>query len=407
MNRIGSGAWYFLKSWLAVVALTLLGVPSVFAEFAESVRDTKPSFSLRYRFEGVDQDGIEKEAQASTMKARLSWITPADPGFSIGLEGDFVFVLPPGADENFNSTQNGRIGYPVVADPTDFDLNQAFLRFHQEGFTLTAGRQRINHFEQRFVAGAAWRQNEQTFDALRIQSSHGALSLDYSYVMNVNRIFGPDDGIQPGDWEGDSHLFRGAAEIAEGQSLGAFAYLLDFENDNGPPNSTATYGIDYLGVWGPLSVMGSLARQKDWADSPLSYEATYYTVEARLKSGPMTFTAGYEVMGSDNRQAAFRTPLGSLHKFQGWADKFTGTPLAGVKDAYVAAATNLGPVALTLVAHDYRAAKGGADYGREFGVMASYPIRDNFSALVKFTQYDADEHATDTSKFWLMLTYRI
>ena len=186
----------------------------------------------------------------------------------------------------------------------------------------------------------------------------------------------------------------------------AFAYLLDFENDNGPPNSTATYGVDYRGALGPLSVTGSVARQTDWARSPLSYDATYYALEARLKRGPMTFTAGYEVLGSDGGRAAFRTPLGSLHKFQGWADKFTGTPPAGVEDAYVTAGTKLGPAALTLAVHDYKAAHGGADYGREIGILLNFPVWKNLVALLKFAHYDAEDHATDTNKFWLMLSYR-
>ena len=328
---VGSGNGGGKKGCSATDAMTAMAAfaalcasPTALADFADAVRETRPSAEIRYRLEAVDQQGMEKNARASTAKARLSWIVPAAQGFSAGLEGDYVFVVPPGSAERFNSTENGRTEYPVVADPTGFDLNQAFLRFRHDDLTVTAGRQRIVHFEQRFVGAVGWRQNEQTYDALRVQSSLGRVELDYSYVTGVNRIFGPGDGAQPGDWKGDSHLFRGTLTVSDGHSLGAFAYLLDFENDNGPPNSTATYGVDYRGAFGPLSVTGSVARQTDWARSPLSYNATYYALEARLRRGPMTFAAGYEVLGSDGGRAAFRTPLGTLHKFQGWADKFTG-----------------------------------------------------------------------------------
>ena len=402
-----------MNAMATVAALAALSAsPVAFSEstglsnFLGSALETKPSFEVRYRHEAVDQEGIEKDARALTAKARLAWIMPAENGFSVGVEGDYVFVFPPGVGEDFNSTENGHTEYPVVADPTGVDLNQAFLRYRHDDLTVTLGRQRIAHFEQRFIGVAGWRQNEQTYDALRVQSNHGRLSLDYSYVANVNRIFGPGDGAQPGDWEGDSHLFRGALKISDDHSLGAFAYLLDFENDNGPSNSTATYGFDYRGAFGPLSVTGTVARQTDWARSPLSYEANYYALEARLARGPMTFAAGYEVLGSDGGRAAFRTPLGSLHKFQGWTDKFTGTPSAGVEDAYVTASTNIGPAAVTLALHDFNSQHGGDDYGREIGILVNYPIWKSLVALFKFAHYDAEAHATDTNKFWLMLSYR-
>ena len=33
-----------------------------------------------------------------------------------------------------------------------------------------------------------------------------------------------------------------------------------------------------------------------------------------------------------NGVKGFTTPLASLHKFQGWADKFTATPANGIED---------------------------------------------------------------------------
>ena len=374
--------------------------------FAEATPVAKPSVEIRYRLETVDQDGIEKKATASTARARVGWTLAASERLSIGVEADYVFVVPPGSGGNYNSTENGRAQYPVVADPTDIDLNQMFLRYTGSNLTVTAGRQRVTHAGQRFVGAVGWRQNEQTYGAFRVQSSHGRTSLDYSFVFNVNRIFGPGDGAQPGDWEGDSHLLRGAIDLGEGQTVGAFAYLLDFENANGPPNSTATFGLDYLGTFGAFSLAGSIARQADWKNSPLNFKTTYYALEARLKRDPVTFAAGYEILGSDGGKAAFRTPLATLHKFQGWADKFLATPPAGIEDAYLSATKGFGPATLTLGFHRYQAVDGGADYGSEVDALVSYPIRQNLVVLLKLASYNAKEHATDTTKFWLMLTYR-
>ncbi len=380
-------------------------VPSqAFAGFAEGLQQTKPSFNIRYRMETVDQDGIDNEARASTVKARASWIMPSDDGFSLGLESDVVFLI---GDERYNSTTNGLTEYPVVADPTGVDLNQAYLRYRDGGLMVTMGRQRILHGSQRFVGGVAWRQNEQTFDALRVQSIHDTASFDYSYAVNVNRIFGPEGGAQPADWEGNSHLFRLAVKPAEGHEFGGFVYLMNFENDNGPPNANRTYGVDYTASFGAFSLFASVARQSDWGDNPNSYDAAYHTFEGRVKGGPVTYTLGYEVLGSDEGMAGFRTPAATLHKFQGWTDKFLATPAGGIRDSYLKAATKVGPGAFAIALHNFRAAEGGADYGREVDLSFSCPIGKRLNLLFKFAQYNAQDHATDTTKGWLVITYSI
>ena len=405
-TKVGDGCGLALRI-VPLAALILLAAPPAQAGFADSLRDTKPDFSVRYRLETVDQDGIDKNALASTAKARLSWMMPADEGISFGFEVDQVLLFPPGTKQKFNSTENGRTDYPIVADPLGFDLNQVLVRYRKENMILTAGRQRILHFQQRFLGGVAFRQNEQTYDGLRAQFSHGLASFDYSYIGNVNRIFGPGDGAQPGDWKGDTHALRGELKPAQGHVLGAFAYLMDFENDNGPANSNATYGVDYTAGFGPFSVTGSIARQSDYADNPVSYDATYYSLEARVTRGAMTLTGGYEVLGSDGGKAAFRTPLGTLHKFQGWTDRFLATPANGVADAYVTATARTGPVVVTLAYHDFQAEKGGADYGYEIGASLSWEIADRLNLQLKIADYSAKAHATDITKFWLMVNYRL
>jgi len=49
-----------------------------------------------------------------------------------------------------------------VVDPTGTDVNKGFLKYSNNEFSAVVGR-------QRFFCGVAWRQNEQTFDALRLQ----------------------------------------------------------------------------------------------------------------------------------------------------------------------------------------------------------------------------------------------
>ena len=120
--------------------------------------------------------------------------------------------------------ENGNTQFPVVADPEGLDLNQAFVKY-EEAVTVTFGRQRITHDGQ-LCGRRGVRQNEQTYDALRLQTEVGSVKLDYSYVWNVNRIFGPDDGAQPADWEGDTHLLNATLFDNGKHKIKGQAYLL-------------------------------------------------------------------------------------------------------------------------------------------------------------------------------------
>ena len=386
---------------VATCAAAVLLAPVASADFAEEARDTRPKFDLRYRLETVDQEGIEEDALASTAKARVSWIMDAAEGLSVGLEADHVFTV--GSDD-YHSLENGRTEFPVVADPTGTDLNQAFVRFRNGGTVLTAGRQRILHGEQRFVGGVAWRQNEQTFDGVRMQFTGDGVGVDYSYVARVRRIFGPEDGLQPAEWDSNAHFLRATYDPAKGHSLAAFAYLLDLENDNGPANSNASYGLNYVGTYGPATLSARVALQREWGDNPLTYDAPYYFVEAKWPIERVTIAAGHEVLGSDGGTAPVRMPVATLHKFQGWTDKFLSTPPAGVKDTYLTFSGNVGPVALTAALHEFVAAKGDMNYGREAGVSAVWSMGP-FGLQFKYARYHARELATDTNKAWFVVSY--
>ena len=390
--------------WATILVVAAGAVPANALDLGQAVADGTTDLGLRYRFEQVDQDGIDKQAKASTARARLTWNSKTDETFTFGIETDYAFVV---GIEDFNSSANGRTDYPLVADPEGLDLNQAFVRYAASDLTVTVGRQRINHGSQRFLGGVAYRQNEQTYDGLRVQNTLGAVHLDYGYLHNINRIFGPGDGAQPGDWFGNSHVFRATAAPGDGHTIAAFAYLLDFENANGPANSNATYGVDYQGVFDRLTITAAVARQSDWADNPVAYDAAFYEVQADVKLDALTLTAGVQSLGSDAGGATFRTPLGTLHKFQGWTDKFLIPPPTGVRDIWFSVSGKLGDATVTGAYHTFAADHGGADYGTEAGASVVYPLRDNVSFLFKVAQYAADSHATDTTKVWLMLDWKL
>src|SRR3546814_14452520 len=78
--------------------------------------------------------------------------------------------------------------------PENIELNRIQLQYMGiAGTVLTVGRQRINHDDQRFVGSVGWRDNEQTFDVVRIEnSSIRNLKIDLHYAWADRTIWGID-----------------------------------------------------------------------------------------------------------------------------------------------------------------------------------------------------------------------
>ena len=372
-------------------------------DWSKVLTDGDFNAGVRYRLERVRQDGIDDEATASTGRLRLGWVSGPLSGFSVGIETDYVFVV---GFNDYNSTVNQETRYPIVADPDGFDLNQLFLRYGTEDLHASIGRQRINHGAQRIVGGVAWRQNEQTFDAFRLQRD-GRLNLDYAYVWQVNRIFGPDEGIQPPTWDSNSHFFRAAFEPVEDQTIDVYAYLMDFQNDNGPANSNATWGASYNGTLPFIELSAAFAQQTDWGDNPTTYDATLLTADGRVDLKIFDLNFGYQRLGGDGVDHAFRTPLATLHKWQGWTDKFLTTPPGGVTDSWFAISKRILGADVILAYHDFRLEEQDLEAGRELGLAVTYTPIEKLDLQFKMARYWAEAHASDTTKIWAVASWNM
>jgi len=356
------------------------------------VKESKTKFNLRYRLETVDQDGIAEDATASTLKARITWQSGSFSKVKLNAELDHVMTL--GADDyNDASGESTKTQFPVVADPTGTDLNQLNLMFEKDKLSLIAGRQRIILGNQRFVGGVGWRQNEQTYDGVRAKfKMNRQLELDYSYIATINRIFGPDGPKK--DAEGGFQLFNANYKVNDMHKVTGFAYLLDYDGDSDAIN---TFGVDYNGKFNHIMTHASVAMQ-----SMGDFDATYLALDASMAFGQATVTLGWEQLGSDDGTYAFATPLATAHKFQGFADKFLTTPSDGIDDYYIKVGGKLAKVKLSAAYHMFNSVEGSTDYGSELDFVASYKAHKTTTVVAKFASYSADEHASDTTKFWLM-----
>ena len=113
-----------------------------------------------------------------------------------------------------------------------------------------------------------------------------------------------------------------------------------------------------------------------------------------------------ELMEGDGVKG-FTTPLATLHKFNGWADKFLATPPNGLEDKYLTGAVTLKAVGvfetLTLSAayHDYEAERVDAGYGEELNVSLAAKIK-KVNVMLKFADFEegALPAARATQKVW-------
>lgn len=401
----------YLTGFLSAAAL-LLAAPFAAGSdndtFASAVKAGKAGINVRARYEHVDQDNVPEKADALTARLRLNYKTGAWNGWSGFAEYDHVFHLL----SDFNSgagTSPGRGQYPVVADPKGSDLNQLYLGYKvNDDSMFRFGRQRILLDNQRFVGGVGWRQNEQTYDGLTFTTT--ALTnttLQYSYIAYVRRIFG--QSVSSGKNNVDSHLLNARIGLADGWTLTPYYYYID--NQDVPAFSTGTAGARLAGGFkagdtGEIKLVAEFATQSDAANNPVSFDAQYVHFDAAwvLENG-LSVGIGYESLGGDASVsgASFRTPLATLHKFQGWADRFLATPAEGIDDVFATVRYRAGQWNLTVVYHDFSAESGSGDFGTEFDLSAGTKISDNYSILFKGAFFSGDSPGyPDTNKFWIM-----
>lgn len=376
-------------------------------DLATAIASGSTSLNLRYRYEFVDQDVFSEDANASTVRLRLNYKTGAWRDWSGFVEFDQVMEV---FVDDFNSGAGtsgaNRSQYPVVADPEGPDLNQLYFQYApSDDWQTRVGRQRILLDDQRFVGGVGWRQNEQTYDSLSVAyTGFEKTRIFYSYVANANRIFGSD--VPAGDNDQDTHLLNVKVGLSEGWDVVGYAYLID--NDDAPTFSTNTFGLRVDGGFalgdGRAAVLADVARQSDAGSAPDSFDADYFRLQGTWTLDALSLGIGHESLGSDNGQG-FRTPLATLHAYNGWADQFLGTPGTGLDDLYFKAAYKVKPWNFQIVYHDFSAEAGSEDYGSEIDLSAGRGLGDRYKLLLKLAMFNADSTSyTDTTKAWVMLT---
>lgn len=366
-------------------------------------------FDSRLRYESVSQDGLD-DAEALTARVRLGYETRAWRGWRALAEVEGVTQLT----DDFNDTVNAQTTYPIVADPEAFELNRLHLAWSGgHGRSAVLGRQRIVLGNARFVGNVGFRQNEQTFDAVRLSArAWENATLTYIYIDRVRRIFG-DDSPQ-GEWDSDSHIVQADVGLPMGR-LSAYALALDFAG--APSQSSQTYGARWQHEWDVAGyrprVALEAATQSEYGDNSADFNLGYQLAEIGLRHGSWNVTLGGERLEGDDARG-FATPLATLHAFQGWADVFLTTPPDGVRDLYANVSYTTAPwpgeqpVTFAVAYHYFAEDSGDADFGDEWDASARVSLNAHLSLEAKAALFAGeDPRFADRNKFWLALEYRL
>ncbi len=386
------------------------------AEEADSLVDAltggKAYLDERLRLETVNEDAKALNGTATTLRTKFGYKTGVFKGLSGVIEFEHSAELAGG---DYNNGINGKGTYPAIIDANHTEVNQAYLAYTGiDKTTIAAGRQAINLGNQRFVGTVGWRQNDQTYDAVAIiNQSIKDLTAVYGYVWNVNRIFGNDHPM--GDLKTKTHVLNASYKGIKGLTIEAYGLMINLDALGAKGLNTKTFGLRASGAQaldGGTKILyaAEYATQSDYKINPTSFTAAYYNVEAGVGYKGLTAKVGLETLGSDNGLIAFTTPLATLHKFNGWADKFLGTPANGLRDVYGTVVYSIKGTEsamdgtnFAVVYHDFKSDFGDVHYGSEWDVSVSKKIFNRYNLLLKYANYNADTWSSNTKKFWVQV----
>lgn len=387
---------------------------------------TDVNYGLRLRNEQLNpQNGPTVEA--TTLKLRADAKHQINHSLSAFFQLDHVQPL-------FNKVPNDGVtnaGGPAIVDPKGTEVNQFHLTYQLEDINFLLGRQSITHGEQRFIGDLGFRQNDQTYDGLRVQTRFAEnVSIDYSYITQVNRIFGDDAGrtlsradirhnnlsgqrpaVQYGDHKIEGHILHSEFSYFEYISLSTTAIAVHNVDVAAFSNRSLHLKADFKRKHKRVRWFGSLAyawQKKQQSQNKMGID--YWQTELGAKIGQWQISGRYEYFG-ENGDEAFITPLATLHKFQGWTDQFINTPRQGLIDQSLRLFWRKRPYSIDIRYHDFKSVKGSTTIGDELNADFVFKVKRKHELKLRYAVFNAGLKQTirpnDIRKTFLMYSYNL
>ena len=386
----------------------------------ESIKNGTSLSSLKIRYEHVNQDGKSKNANAITTQTLLGWKTKPYYGLTFLLQGIGVTPLT----DNYNGMKKGvldqaKANYPVVADPEDYNINQAYINYSLfDNAALTLGRQAMVLDNWRFIGDVRFRQNLQVMDGLSFTSKLAdRLDIFLGHMENVRQITTKNQDAK-------IELINVKYALSAQESISGYAYLVDWQQTSQQSKSDQTYGLRLVGQrpmnanWNWMYT-AEYADQSDYKDGSKNIDNFYYRFGLGMGQNNWSIRYDQEKLSSNPNGQAFQTNLGTNHLFQGWADQFLTTPNAGIVDHIISAKANYKELTLKTEYHliysdrNFTQANGlkGDFFGRELDIGIYYPLSKNTQAFVEYANFNeadisSSSRKRDTEKVWLTFIYK-
>ena len=326
-------------------------------------------------------------------------------------------------------------------------ISQANIAYTFSENTVLAGRKTVNLDNQRWIGSVGWKQNFQTLDLAAYAYGGENFNIIAAYVYGVNAI--GDRGYEYGNkqnYDGvtgsgstTSVAVNGSYKFASAFKLTGYVYMLGSVSD--------TYGISATGKFaaGEKSTIGYRAEYAMQSNSSLEHKAlgksknvgaNYLNLDIDGNIHGVLLGANYELLGANKDYdvndltkggPSLQTNLATKHKFNGWADQFLKTPVAGLQDLnfrvgykFETAGKLLAVYHLFNSAEDTRTNNGSktTDLGSEIDFLykVGIPNVKGLGLLAKAALYSGgdaiavagDKHgySDDQTMAWLQLDYK-
>jgi len=410
--------------------LIFIHTPTVYANNFDTILG-EYEFGMRTRYQAVNDNWLG-DADAFTTRLKLTASYEVSDKWQILLQPNYVYAFN---DGDYNSVTVKKFTSPIP-DPQGFNLSKVFVNYTSDyDWQIKLGRQQLSFDNERMVGAIEFWQTPQNFDAVKFDYNDQInWHIQYAYTNKVHRIFGHDSSLslpkddvrygiieqrpanELGQHQLSTHLINAAYKTDNNLSAVGYAYLV--ENKNQARFSTNTIGIRFSDEFKPAKIKyrytAEFALQKNAGNNPQAYQAWYNLLEASVQYKSHIFKLSQEVFSEDNMQD-FITPLGTNHKFQGWADVFTGYGVqSGLRDQYITYRGRHKKLRWRAVYHKFNNYQNSSDIGNEVDLEFAYRVTRQWEFKLVYANYQAKgglsyfpKSTNDISTWFASVAYNI